>query len=466
MNQRGSLAGLVASRPEDLYQDPLLIVVPALFVITAALVIMRLFSLSMRLLDVLANRTPWLTIHLALRQLGRQSHEYISPLLLVIIALSMGIYTLSMAASLDQWLVDRMYYRAGADMTFTPLSAVAGENPADGNWVAAPPGICQSPGRAGRDAGGQLLRRASDAQPSGGEEVLGHFIAIDRLDFPAVAWWRADLAGESLGSLLNRLALAPDGILVSQKILAENDLEIGDQVSIQVDATDYFKTRALFTIVGVYENFPTVYPEQGITVVGNLNQLTALFGFIPNHDLWLKIAPNASETAIRKALPATVGLVASAGLDARPLIAGERGKMERVGIFGTLTVGFLASAAMAILGLLLYSYAALRERVYRFSVLHAVGLLHRQIVTQVVMEYSFLAAFGALGGIVIGMLAAQLFVPYFRVTGEKGIPLPPLIPLTSDQSMFTLAIIFTVIIVTAEVFTITSALRQKLVRIR
>jgi putative ABC transport system permease protein len=265
---------------------------------------------------------------------------------------------------------------------------------------------------------------------------------------------------------LNRLALAPDGILVSQKFLAAQKLRIGDQLSVQIDATDFFKTRALFTIVGVYNYFPTVYEEQRVTIIGNLNHLTALFGFVPVHDIWFKLKPEASEAEIRKDLPHAVGLLASAGQNARTLIAEEQAKFERVGIFGTLTVGFLASAAMAILGLLLYSYAALRDRVYRFSVLHAIGLLHRQIVTQVVMEYTFLAAFGALGGIVIGMLAAQLFVPYFRVTGEKSIPLPPLIPLTSDQSMFTLAIIFTVIIVTAEVLTITSALRRKLVRIR
>jgi putative ABC transport system permease protein len=265
---------------------------------------------------------------------------------------------------------------------------------------------------------------------------------------------------------MNRLALASDGILVSQEFLAENRLQIGDQLSIQVDATDYFKVRSLFTIVGVYEYFPTVYPEEGVTVIGNLNQLTALFGFVPMHDIWLKIERGASEAEIRKALPGAVGVMASVGRDARIFIAQERGKMERVGIFGTLTVGFLASAAMAILGLLLYSYASLRDRVYRFSVLHAIGLLHRQIVRQVVMEYAFLAAFGALAGTVIGLLASQLFVPFFRVTGERGVPLPPLIPLTSDQSMINLAVIFTVIIVVAEVSTITTALRRKLVRIR
>ncbi|RPH58828.1 MAG: FtsX-like permease family protein, partial [Chloroflexi bacterium] len=159
MSQRGSLAGLVASRPEDLYQDPLLIIVPALFIITAALVTMRLFAVAMRLLDVLANRTPWLTIHLALRQLGRQSHEYISPLLLVIISLSMGIYTLSMAASLDQWLVDRMYYRAGADFTFRPLVAGPDSQPSDGNWVAAPSEFTKLPGVLGATRVGNYASR-------------------------------------------------------------------------------------------------------------------------------------------------------------------------------------------------------------------------------------------------------------------------------------------------------------------
>jgi putative ABC transport system permease protein len=463
MRERGSLASVITSRPEDLYQDPLLIVVPALFVITAALVTMRLFSLAMRLLDVLANRTSWLTAHLALRQLGRQSHEYVSPLLLVIISLSLGIYTLSMAASLDQWLVDRMYYRAGAAMTFTPLPITGAVGISDGNWVARPQEFSKVNGVLNAIRVGDYPSRITLV---GGEETLATFMAIDRVDFPLVAWWRADLAAEPLVGLMNRLARAPDGILVSQKFLASNSLQIGDQISIQVDATNIFKTRSLFTIVGAFDYFPTVYEEQRITVIGNLDQLTSLFGFVPIHDIWLKIEPTASEAEIREALPGTINVVPSVGQDARILIAKERGQMERVGIFGALTVGFLASAAMAILGLLLYSYASLRDRMYRFSVLHAVGLLHRQIVTQVVMEYTFLAAFGALAGSLIGLLASKFFVPYFRVTGEKGIPLPPLIPLTSDQSMANLAILFTVIIVAAEVSTITTALRRKLVRIR
>jgi putative ABC transport system permease protein len=463
MSQRGSLAGMIVSQPEDLYQDPLLIVVPALFVVTAALVTMRLFSLAMRMLDVVANRTPWLSIHLALRQLGRQSHEYISPLLLVIIALAMGIYTLSMATSLDQWLVDRMYYRAGADITFLPMPLSRGVTYTDGNWVPAPQEFTKVEGVLGATRVGTYASRVTLAIDG---EVRGQFIAIDRLDFPKVAWWRSDLSQEPLGALMNRLASSPDSILVSREFIANNGLQIGDQIPVQVNATDYFKIRFRATIAGVFDYFPTVYEEQGFGIIGNMDQLSTLAGFIPTHEIWLKIDPAASEAEIREATPGTARVVPSTGLDARILITEEEGKMERVGIFGTLTIGFLASAAMAILGLLLYSNASLRERMYRFSVLHAVGLLHRQIVTQVVMEYTFLATFGALTGAFIGIMASRLFVPFFRFIGESGIPLPPLLPLMADQSMVNLAIIFSLIIVSAEVLTITSALRRRLERIR
>lgn len=463
MLNRGSLAGLIVSQPEDLYQDPLLVVVPALFILTMALVTMRLFSLAMRLLDIIAERTPWLTIHLALRQLGRQSHEYISPLLLVIISLSLGIYTLSMATSLDQWLVDRIYYRIGADFTFAPQPSIEGVTYSDGNWITPPSEFSRIEGILAATRVGNFVSRYT--LPTG-ETFIGRFLAIDRVDFPAVAWWRSDFSQEPLGGLMNRLALAPDGILVSQNFLNRTGFKIGEQIPIQVDATDYFRGSSTFTIVGVFDYFPTIYDEQYLTVVGNLNQLTSLFGFIPTHELWLKLAPNADLLKIRQSLPSQVNMQAIVGRDTRDTIAKEQAKMERVGIFGTLTIGFLASAAMAIMGLLLYSYASLRDRVYRFSVLHAIGLRHRQIVTQVVLEYSFLAAFGALAGTLIGMFASHLFVPFFRFTGERGIPLPPLIPLISDRAMLNLAIIFTIIIVTAEVTTITSALRRKLVRIR
>ncbi len=348
-------------------------------------------------------------------------------------------------------------------MTFLPLPNVDGITFSDGDWVPEPVEFTKVEGvRAATRVGNY----PSSITFADGREDRGSFIAIDRLDFPQVAWWRTDLAQESLGGLMNLLAASPESILVSQQFLTDHALQIGDKVFVQIDATDYLDIRYQANIAGVFDHFPTIYEELGFGVVGNMDQLTTISGITPIHEIWLKIDPLADEVDIRKALPATVQVVPNIGQDARVVISQEKAKFERVGIFGTLSIGFLASASMAILGLLIYSYASLRERMYHFSVLHAVGLLHRQIVTQVVMEYTFLAAFGAFGGTVIGIMASRFFVPFFKFTGESGIPLPPLIPLIDERAALILAIIFSLVIVSAEVFTITTALRRRLERIR
>jgi putative ABC transport system permease protein len=113
---QGSLALLVQDRPEELYSDPLLVLAPALFIVVLSLVSMRLFRAAMYVLDRLAKWVRSPSLYMAMRQLGRHSHTYINPLLLVVVSLALGVYTLSMAASLDQWLIDRIYYQTGADL--------------------------------------------------------------------------------------------------------------------------------------------------------------------------------------------------------------------------------------------------------------------------------------------------------------------------------------------------------------
>ncbi|MEZ4640147.1 MAG: hypothetical protein R2856_35200 [Caldilineaceae bacterium] len=132
----------------------------ALFVVTAALLVMRFFPLLMTVLDWLAGRMPWLTPHLVLRQLGRHSAAYSTPLLLVIVLLAMGIYTVSMASSLDRWLVDRIYYSVEADMRFLPFLP-SETNPVP---VVTQRGVQRS-ARCGRDGAGGRLRCARGHRP-------------------------------------------------------------------------------------------------------------------------------------------------------------------------------------------------------------------------------------------------------------------------------------------------------------
>ncbi|MBE0698026.1 MAG: hypothetical protein IH586_13975 [Anaerolineaceae bacterium] len=461
MIKRGSLAGLVKDTPEDLYRDPLLIIVPALFILTVSLVTMRLFALFMRLVDLISGKIPWLTLHLALRQLGRQSLDYVQPMLLVIISLAMGVYTMSMAASLDQWAVDRMYYRVGADFTFTPKPSNSTETIIDGSWIPLPSDFTQVKGVIGATRVGDFGVRIT---PSEGKEIRGHLLAIDRIDFPSVAWFRSDFARESLGAMMNRLAFSDDGILVPQEFLDENSLRIGDPISMVVSIENLMSVVSDFTVVGTYDYFPDTYNESTM-IIGNLDYISTLTGLTVAHDIWLKTDPNLDHTTLKNDISRTLNITVVSEHDTKLLINQEQSRMERVGIFGTLTIGFLATALMAVLGLLIYSYASLQERAYRLAVLNAVGLSKEQIIAQVILEYAFLALFGAIAGAIIGSTSSNLFVPFFKFTGEPGIPLPPLVPIIANSQIQSLSAIFGLTVVGIEVFTIGTILSRRLAQI-
>lgn len=461
MVKRGSLAGLVKDNPEDLYRDPLLIIVPALFILTISLVTMRLFALLMRLVDLVSGKIPWLTLHLALRQLGRQSLDYVQPMLLVIISLGMGVYTLSMAASLDQWAIDRMYYRVGADLAFTPLPSSSDSVIIDGSWIPLPQDFTQVKGVQAATRVGDFAARMT---PVEGTEVRGRLLAIDRTDFPSAAWFRADFARESLGALMNRLAYSPEGILVPQTFLEENTLRIGDTIPMVITIENLMSIGADFTVVGTFDYFPSI-KDEATMVVGNLDYISTLTGLTVAHDIWLKLDPDVDHTQLKKDISGHLGIQIGYPYDTQELIATEQSRMERVGIFGTLSIGFLATALMAVLGLLIYSYASLQERAYRLAVLNAVGLSRNQIMAQVILEYVFLALFGAVAGAIIGSAASNLFVPFFKYTGEAGIPLPPLMPVIATSQLRALSAIFGITVVSIEVLSIGTILSRRLAQI-
>lgn len=460
--RHGSLGALAPDRPTDLYQDPLLILAPGLLIIALALVAMRAFPLLMAGLDRLAHWTGWMSGYLALRQLGRQSHAYINPLLLVIVALALGVYTLSMAASMDRWLEDRVYHQVGADLSFLPYkeSEAMAQPEAGADWI---PPIDEFSALPGVDHAARLGRYPGELMmPTGGSTTRLDmtFLAIDRLDFPLAAWFRRDYARESLGGLMNRLAQTPEGILVSQALIDQYSLRIGDSLELLVIPDFGITVRQVFRIVGIYDYFPTV--NQGeLAVVGNMEYIISFFGVTMPHRILLHLAPGGTPEAALAAVT-TTGIKGVEVKSAAASLQSEQAQLSRVGVFGTLTVGFLAAALMAALGLLTYSYASLHERLYQFSVLRAVGLRRREIIGQVALEYTLLTAYGAAAGVACGMAAARLFVPLFRTNLGSGALLPPILPILAREQVWPLVLAFGVGMVALELLIISTAFYRRL----
>ena len=459
LDNREALALLVQDSTDELFQDPLLLLVPALFIFTASLLVMRIFPLLMNLLDAIASALPWTAPHLALRQLGRHSHSYLNPLLLVVICLGLGIYAHSMAASLDQWLTDRVYYRVGADVAFKPYSESAADE-LGAEWVPQVSAFAELPGVAAVGRVGEYLARM---ETTGSRSASVRFLAVDRAEFASVAWFRSDFAGESLGGLMNRLAATPDSILVPRQFLADHLLSIGDTVVLWVTLDAGIRVQSQFTVAGVYGLFPTTAPED-VAVIGNLDYLALLGGAVFPHKIWLRLAEEADSAAILSGVR-QLGIDAIGWQESRAIIAEEKAKTERIGIFGTLTVGFLAAALMAVLALLVHSYASLQERLFQFGVLRALGALRRQLVAQLTIEYGLLVLYGTLAGSFIGAYASELFTPFFRSASQSKVMLPPLLPVIARDEIVRLTLIFALLIVLVELVATAQAMQRKLFEI-
>lgn len=448
-------------------QDPLLVLAPALFILCVTLLSMRVFPWLLRLFDLVAGRTPWLSLHLALRQLGRSSQSYVNPLLLVIVALAMGVYTRSMAESLDQWLIDQVYYHIGADISFLPyIEPAEGDAGSQGasNSELRTEGLIPPADTFATIPGVEAATRVGDypvriPSPNSGE-IKGRMLALDRVNFTNVAWFRSDFADEPLGALMNRLAAAPENVLVTREFLAALALRVGDQFNMSVRLADGIAYSGAFRVAGLYRHFPTVEVDEAV-VIGNLEHLYTQSGAEFEHYIWLRTQQSANSKELFRQV-ATKGVEPTRPRDARATIVTDQAKMERVGIFGTLSVGFLASTVMAMLALLVHNYASLQERLYQFGVMRAIGLWRGQVIVQVVLEYGMLTLYGAVVGATIGLYTAQIFAPFFRIPEGAGAPLPPLLPIIAEDATTTLGLIFAGLMILSELLVMMRALTMRL----
>ena len=460
---QGTLAAMVQERTEDLFSDPLLILVPALFVLTASLLIMRVFPWLMQIFDWGASRTNLLSLHLALRQLGRYSQRYINPLLLVIVCLALGIYTYSMALSLDQWLIDRVHYSVGADVTFEPVPASDGGPGGEASITDSGifiPTVDEFKAQPGITAAARVGEYRGEVEMAGGDELRLRFLGVDRLDFSQVAWFRRDFAPDSLGGLMNLLAIEPQNVLMPRDLIALLGLRPGEEFTMNVTLAAGQSVTTQFVAIGVYDHFPTVY-EDRFTVFGNLDHLFSLAGTDYGHYIWLDVDDTVTEKGLMQQIKG-MGIDVNRWRFVPTLIDQEQARLERVGIFGTLSVGFLAAAIMALLALLVHSYASLQDRMFQFGVMRAVGVMRAQIIGQISIEYIVLTSYGTVAGAAIGAMASQIFSPFFRITAEVRDPLPPLVPLIARDEIAILALVFAGAIILIEVSVTFQALTQRL----
>ncbi len=387
------------------------------------------------------------------------------------LTLSLSAFTASLAFTLDKHLTEQMYYQAGADMNFidlgegtqdTSLTAIAqaaststSEEESGPRWLFLPvtdylnaPGV-EKATRVGRYPA--YVRSSSASQ-------TGVFIGVDRAEFSSIAFWRNDFAQESLGGLMNALAITRNGVLVSRTFFQEQALLIGDNIRITV--VTYGQSNDIdFKVVGTFDYFPTWYPSQGPLFVGNLDYVFENAGGQFPYYVWLKTAPHADFKDLgNRSLSSRILDWTAPGLK----IAAEQQRPERQGLFGLLSIGFSAAAVLTVLGFLLYALFSFRRRMVELGILRAVGLSAGQMASFLGWELAFLISIGGLLGTGLGAFISKFFIPFLQIGVGETARIPPYAVTIAWPAIFRVYMLFGLLFVIALIALVIMLRRMKI----
>jgi putative ABC transport system permease protein len=472
LRQQGSIVAFSESGGSNNspFQNPLFLLIPSLTIFAITLLVLRILPHVMSLITRFTFRTKSIGVLMAARHLARTPSFYSAPLVLLILTFALSAFIASLAQTIDQHLFSQYFYAYGADMNLIETGQSSNRTSgADQFTLASGQGTDQNSQEEEplgprffflpveehlNIPGVEQVTRVGSFQTFidiAGQNQRAVFLGVDRADFSSVSFWRDDFASVSLGELMNRLAVNYNGVLVNQDFMTQNSLEIGDSITLDSQVMEE-RVAMDVNIIGVVENFPTWYPREGdqplSLLVGNLDYLFEQAEGTYPYDVWLRLSPDTDfESVVREAESKGIGVI---NWDAPLLdIAQDQRQPVRQGLFGVLSVGFLAAIFLTVLGFFLYSFFSFRRRFVELGVLRAIGLSSRQMTRFLAWELLFLIFTGITIGTGLGIGVSNLFIPYLQVGEGMRAQYPPFLVENSWNSLIPIYILYGLFFVVA-----------------
>jgi putative ABC transport system permease protein len=477
--QVGSLS-VVGFQPGEEGYDPLLLLSPSLFLLVGPMLLSELFVWLLRPLAWISPLARGVASYLGLMDLGREGGQYRMSVYMLALCLGFGVYCASLARSADTWILDRRRFEMGADIVLRPESlaemARRYNMPIDQARVeldtAALLPISDYEAVPGVAAASQVGEYEASVRLGGLLEPV-QMLAVDRYRFANTGYWRADYAHaalgggtESLGALMNRLGVAPNGLLMQADLAERYGLALGDtlEVSLVLDPESTAPLRAsmTFELAGLLDYFPTALePTRRPVVVADLNYMQLQSAGSLPFAIWLRLEPGVDAATFLRALPLGLRLAPEYMFNLQELVEKDASRMERVGIFGALSISFLAGALLSALGLLVHTAAAQRRRALRFAVLQVLGMDRPTLAGTMLLEYGVTLGYSVLTGIGLGIAASELYVPLVHLSGSRGVPIPPYVPIIDRPMAAVLGGVMALTLLAIEVGLIRALMRSR-----
>lgn len=428
--------------------DPFLFIISTAFVIGAGLFFLRIYPYIIRLIAWIGNRFWTPVVYTSFIQVGRSGGREQFLMLFLILTISIGVFNANSARTINQNIVDKESYKTGADITLQMkwpsnemsaperTSSLGPGAPADSTPETTQTVIYQEPDfslyskLAGTSTAARVLLPDSKVNIYGADRNyhLGKLMAIVPNEYGKVVWSTPELLPHHINEYLNLLSKSPNAVIVSEQLMMDMKLKVGDPISYswgdqnEVDGVVYCSVK-------FWPGLNPYLDDSKYFVVANLNYVQASTSLQP-YQIWYKRTPDATTKQIYDDIAAKKMELEWLKDTKQDIIAKKNDPLLQ-GTNGAMTLGFVVTLAISMIGFFIYWILSIQARTLQFGIFRAMGMSAGRVILMLVFEQVMISGVAILMGLVIGGLMSQLFVPLLGLVYGAAEQVPPFMVVAS-----------------------------------
>ncbi|MBO1515247.1 ABC transporter permease [Metabacillus bambusae] len=449
---------------QELFVDPILFFIPALFIIGLGLILLHLYPFLLGTIYKLGKKYWNLSLYSTFIQVSRSIKQYQFLMLFLIMTIGVGVFSASAARTLNENFEQQLRYENGADLTIdvkwesndvhatsevvapaetnesTGATEVATETPVSPakEIVYTEPSFEPFLQIEEIDHAAKVLRvNGMKAEAKGNSLYSFEVMGIEPKEFGQTAWFKPSLLPHHWYEYLNLLAIEPSSVLISSSVAKSLGVKEGDYIKLDGDQTNTMEV----VVYGIIDYWPGYLPkkaeedeEEPALIIANLPYIQNAMGLEP-YEVWLKVKPDASRETLYESLK-QANLPILEMNDVHPELVELKNSAFLLGLNGTLSLGFIISILIAFIGFLLFWVLTIKSRVLQYGVYRAIGIPLRKLIGILLYEQVFTSGIACLLGLIIGGMTSVLFVPLFHLSMDNQLPFQVLFDPSDEQKIY------------------------------
>ena len=407
--------------------DPLLYSCSSMFILGAAMFVVRIFPLVIKVIFVVFKKI-WSPAMYAsfLRMLRSRSNQNFI-MIFLILTMALGIFSAETAHTINRNAEDKIRYVNGADVIVSESWAemTMGSTGVDDQEIVFTEPDFTKYHDMDEDALMTRVLYRGNVSIAGASSITSSLLGINTKEFGEVVEMKDGLLSEHWYHYLNAMSQDPEGVLVSTSFRDELGYKLGDRISYRENNVDTIRG----VIYGFVDYWPGMTPpeagEDGTSyfIIANLSLVQMKWGVQP-YEIWMKNLGDSSQYIYDFAEKHQISF--QKFVDTNADIIELKNDPVFQGTNGVLTVGFIVVLVLCSVGFLIYWILSIQSRALQFGIFRAMGMTMREVLSMLFNEQLFISGVSIAAGVGVGKMASKLFVPIIQMaysSAEQIIPL-------------------------------------------